>query len=109
MGRGAFTWRRLRACIEALRHTRESAFWRAVDTDGEGLWGVSDYHLANVVDMLAVANWQRSGDGSKNRNRPKPVARPGQERAKRARDDLIQASIAERKRRRAQRSEQQRG
>lgn len=39
-------------------------------------WGTSDYMLANVVDLLNAANWQRGGD--KHKPRPKPVKRPGE-------------------------------
>ena len=39
-------------------------------------WSTSDYILANVVDLLNAANWQRGGD--KNKPRPKPVKRPGE-------------------------------
>jgi hypothetical protein len=35
-------------------------------------WGVTDYLLANIIDILAGANWQRSGKGK----RPKPFPRP---------------------------------
>lgn len=46
---------------------------------GEGAeWLITDYLLARVADHLAVANWQRSEDGSKGVNAPKPTYRPGQ-------------------------------
>lgn len=38
----------------------------------QAAWGVTDYLLANVIDVLAGANWQRSGKGQ----RPKPFPRP---------------------------------
>lgn len=106
VGTGRFTWRRLHAYLHGLAYVRESAFWRAVDADGEGLWQPDTYLLANAVDALNVANWQRSEDGSKNRNRPKPLPRPSDRRASEDKADLIKQSIAERKRLRAQ---QQRG
>lgn len=102
VGATHLTWRRLWSYLQALRWTRESAFWRALDPDGDGLWTVSDFHLANVVDLLAAANWQRSEDGAKGRNKPKPVKRPGEKDAANAKAELIKKSIAERKRRRAQ-------
>lgn len=40
-------------------------------------WGMVEQLLALVVDELAVANWQRSKDGAKGRNRPSPLPRPG--------------------------------
>jgi hypothetical protein len=77
-----------------------------MDPDGDGLWTVDSYHLANITDLLAAANWQRSEDGSKGRNKPNPTPRPSDKQvAARAAEkaELIKASIAERKRRRAQR------
>lgn len=40
----------------------------------EDQWTLTDHLLALVHDQLAVANWQRSKDGSKGRNRPKPLS-----------------------------------
>ena len=40
---------------------------------GDG-WTRTEHLLAFVVDELRTANWQRSKDGSKNRNRPKPIS-----------------------------------
>lgn len=50
----------------------DSATGRAVDGDAAG-WGVSEHLIANAVDLLAGANWQRSGT---KRNKPKPLKRP---------------------------------
>ncbi len=36
-------------------------------------WTVDTYRRASTVDLLAGANWQRSGGKGK---RPKPIARP---------------------------------
>jgi hypothetical protein len=42
---------------------------------GEGAeWGITDHLLANVVDVLAIANWQRGGGKG---SRPPRVPRPG--------------------------------
>jgi hypothetical protein len=40
-------------------------------------WGVADYMMANVIDLLNAGNWQRGGN--KNSPRPKPIQRPGEE------------------------------
>lgn len=37
-------------------------------------WTPAEYLLANVVDLLAAANWQRGGGKGK---KPKRVRRPG--------------------------------
>jgi hypothetical protein len=40
-----------------------------------GAWDLTDQLLAGIHDLLAAANWQRSGD--KRIPRPKPLPRPG--------------------------------
>ena len=39
-------------------------------------WGDQEHLLADLIDVLQVANWQRAG--KRNARRPKPVSRPGQ-------------------------------
>lgn len=102
MGTGRLTWRRFRSYLDGLRHTRESAFWRAVDTEGEGLWSVDSYILATIADAVIAANWQRSKDGQKGTNKPKPLPRPGEKRRASQKADLVRSSIAARKRMREQ-------
>lgn len=46
-------------------------------------WGVTDYLLANAVDALQGANWQRGGGKG---SRPKPVHRPDPRAEKRNRE-----------------------
>lgn len=54
----------------------ESWTHRRLATDWQ--WGLlGNQLLAAGVDQLAVANWQRSQDGQKNRNKPRPIPRPG--------------------------------
>ena len=58
---------------------RESVTMLAVAPKQEAeLWGVSEYLLAQAVDLLAGANWQRAG--KKSAPRPKPIPRPKNER-----------------------------
>jgi hypothetical protein len=56
-----------------------------------------------VCDLLQIANWQRSDDGAKGRNKPKPIKRPADRRQEAQRAEGIREAIAERKRRRAAR------
>lgn len=56
------------------------------------------YLLADAVDVLVAANWQRTEDGSKGRNRPKPIPRPADARRQAERGSRIEQMIAERKR-----------
>jgi len=43
----------------------------------DALWTLDRQLLAAAVDELRTSNWMRSKDGAKNRNRPKPIPRPG--------------------------------
>lgn len=57
---------------------RESAIARAVDPE-RAEWSLSDYLLAMIADANTWLVWSKSQDGQKNRNRPKPIPRPGME------------------------------
>jgi hypothetical protein len=40
---------------------------------GDG-WSRTDHFLAMIVDELRIANWQRSKNGLRNRNKPKRIS-----------------------------------
>lgn len=64
-----------RALLALARHSsKDSAFARA-QNDGMEIWGALEHISANVFDVLASANWQRSGNA--NAARPQPYPRPG--------------------------------
>jgi hypothetical protein len=72
--RGELSPRRLAALVSNL--PRDAAVHRA--TYGErARWGDTEHLLADVVDLLQLLWWAQTKDGSKNRNRPKPLPRPG--------------------------------
>lgn len=48
---------------------------------------------ASMVDYLALLVWQQTKDGQKNRNRPKPVPRPGDKPAKSERDEYAPVTL----------------
>lgn len=48
-------------------------------------WGATEYLLAGIGDVLALANWQRSG--SKKIKRPEPMPRPGDDNARAVKAD----------------------
>lgn len=50
----------------------DSATARSTAGDAAG-WDVQAYLLADVIDLLAAGNWQRSGA---KRGKPKPMKRP---------------------------------
>lgn len=47
-----------------------------VGTDN-ALWTPDRQLMASMVDLLTIQTWQSTADGHKNRNRPKPIPRPG--------------------------------
>lgn len=59
------------ALVAAL--PRDAATTRALHGPSVA-WGDSEHLLALIVDLLAGANWQRSGGKSP---KPKPIPRPG--------------------------------
>lgn len=71
------TWRRFGVLVRHLPY--ESSTVRAI-AGAKAEWLVSDYMLAAIIDLLAGANWQRTG---RKANKPKPVPRPGEHEAKR--------------------------
>lgn len=83
---GRVPLRRLRGLVAGFPDAG-TALWRAaVDSPrGAGVarrppaswWTPERDLLASVIDLLSIQVWQRSEDGSKNRNRPKPIERPG--------------------------------
>jgi hypothetical protein len=72
--RNRLSWRRLLILVERL--PQDSATTRAIQGE-DAAWSLADHLMAAAVDALNIANWQRSEDGSKGRNRPRPIPRPG--------------------------------
>lgn len=54
----------------------KSAVWLEKNPD-DAPWGLREMLLAEIVDMQHLALWSKTKDGEKNRNRPKPIERPG--------------------------------
>lgn len=57
--------------VDALLDTPGTHLHRALSGDELTL---VEHALLLIHDQLAIANWQRSKDGSKGRNRPKPLS-----------------------------------
>lgn len=70
LGTPELSWRDLLVIIH--KAPLGSAVHRAMDPDAD--WDLRNHLLAEVVDSLHAANWQRSGSSA---NRPEPVPRPG--------------------------------
>jgi len=64
------SWRRLDILVE---HLPATSSLRLRTVGPQASWNTSEYLLALIVDLLAGANWQRSGKGRK----PRPIPRPG--------------------------------
>lgn len=70
----ALSWADLRDIVKYQPAT--SALYREMNPDAAP-WGLSEHLLAVVADAVIQGNWMQSRDGQKNRNRPKPIKRPG--------------------------------
>lgn len=68
---GVLSWRDLYVVVRNL--PMSSALARSM-SGAEAQWGVTEYLLAQVVDALNGANWQRGGGKGQ---KPKPTPRPG--------------------------------
>jgi hypothetical protein len=55
---------------------RTSALVRSIHGP-DAAWGLQEHLLATVADYQAILIWQKTKDGQKNKNRPKPIERPG--------------------------------
>lgn len=66
------------AAMAANLPVRDSAVYDAVDPEGVA-WDLHAQLQAAAVDSLRWLQWAQTKDGEKNRNRPKPIPRPGVE------------------------------
>lgn len=71
---GRMSMRRLSVLVSQL--PPEAATNRSILGREAAAWSTADHLLAAAVDALNVANWQRTEDGQKGRNAPKPLRRP---------------------------------
>lgn len=75
LGTERLTWRDLKVIVTRMPpHKSALAFERNPD---DAPWGLTEHLLAEVTDVQRLALWAKTKDGSKNRNRPKPIERPG--------------------------------
>lgn len=72
LGTPALTWRRLGVLLRQLPIEARTV---RITVGDQALWSQETYMLANVVDLLSGANWQRGGGKGR---KPKPMQRPGQ-------------------------------
>lgn len=74
LGSERFSWRDLRIILSQQKPA-ESALW--MEQNPDHMWGLPEFLLADVADTLHALFWAKTKDGSKNRNRPQPIERPG--------------------------------
>lgn len=74
LGEPGFTWRDL--YVITRKSPPASALARELYGE-DAHWGLLEQLAAAMVDAQNLANWLQSKDGAKNRNRPKPIPRPG--------------------------------
>lgn len=91
LGTRRLSWRDLKVVI--TQAPPKGALHRALDPKGWD-WSSGTYLLAGLIDLGAVANWQRAGD--KHRARPTPLPRPGEKAKKPKRKSLTAAALAAR-------------
>lgn len=73
-------WRDLVVFIGHL--PADSAVARQEDIEGS-MWGLGEHLQADIADSLRLLVWQKTRDGQRGRNQPKPLPRPGVEDASR--------------------------
>ena len=74
LGSEALSWRDLLVIVQ--HSERGTALQNSMHPDAAP-WGLSEHLLAVVADAVIAGNWMQSRDGQKNKNRPKPIPRPG--------------------------------
>lgn len=70
----SLSWRDLKVILEQQKPA-ESALW--LEENPDHMWGLPEFLAADIADSLHMLFWAKTKDGSKNRNRPKPIERPG--------------------------------
>jgi hypothetical protein len=68
-------WREIAAMVK--HSDRGSALYKVVHGE-KAAWSITDHLLAMLVDLMQILVWFKTKDGSKGRNRPKPLPRPGE-------------------------------
>lgn len=69
-----YSWRDL---LVFIRHSPKGSAYYSIESGEDSLWGVQEHLTANLVDLTNILVWFKTKDGSKGRNRPKPIPRPG--------------------------------
>lgn len=96
LGSEKLTWSDLKAVTGQAPSS--SAFRRSlIGVDHE--WTLTNSLIATGVDALRWLVWAKTKDGAKNRNRPKPIPRPGVRKSRGRMKDAVSLPIDELQRR----------
>ena len=76
LGTEWLTWRDLLVIVQHAGN--DTSLYMAMHPDAAA-WNLSEHLLAVIADAVIAGNWMQSKDGQRNRNRPKPIPRPGVE------------------------------
>lgn len=69
------TWRDLKVIV--TRMPQHKSALAAEQHPEDASWALTEHLLAEVADTQRLLLWAKTKDGSKNRNRPQPIERPG--------------------------------
>ncbi len=75
LGSERLSWRDLKVII--TRMPQHISALAAERNPNDSPWGLREHLLAELTDIQRLALWTKTKDGAKNRNRPKPIERPG--------------------------------
>lgn len=75
LGTERLSWRDLKIILTRMPPDRSALSAERHPEDAP--WSLSEHLLAESVDSLRMLLWAKTKDGQKNRNRPKPIERPG--------------------------------
>lgn len=76
LGTDLLSWRDLLVIVQHSGH--DTSLNVSMHPDAAP-WKLGEHLLAVIADAVIAGNWMQSKDGQKNRNRPKPIPRPGVE------------------------------
>lgn len=60
-----------------LGHSQPGSAFYMHEAGEDGRWGLNEHLLAGILDVQNLMFWAKTRDGEKNRNRPRPIPRPG--------------------------------
>lgn len=75
LGTERLTWRDLKVIVTRMPPHKSAVALEQSPQDAP--WGLAEHLLAELTDTQHLLLWSKTKDGQKNRDRPKPIERPG--------------------------------